>query len=389
MQPFVYHNPTKIVFGENTVGQIGPETRPFGRRAMLVYGRASIKQSGVYDAVAGSLRAAGLEVVEYGGVRANPVLSHLRAGIALAKQEKIEVVVAAGGGSVIDEAKAIAAGAVDNGDVWDFYTRRRPVGGALPLTTVLTLAATGTEMNGGTVITHDETREKLAYISPHCQPRVSILDPTTTYSVPANHTAYGAVDAMTHLLEGYFTHSDPWTPIQDRYVEGIVRTIRECVERVLADPRDAQGRATIMWAATLAWNGLALAGVGACQFLNHMLEHPLSGLYDVAHGAGLAVVLPAWMRHTAREHPARLAQFARNVLGLRLASEPQAAVEGARTLRAWFRQIGAPTTLTAAGIPPADIDRIAAATFALSQRWGVTRYTQQQLADIYRLCEEP
>ncbi len=387
MRPFTFHNPTKIIFGSGTIPQLGNEASRFGNKVLLVYGKGSIKRNGVYDQAAESLRAAGLDIVEFPGVKPNPVLSHAREGIVLAKQEKIEVIAAVGGGSVIDESKAIAAGAANDGDVWDFYTKKAAVEKALPIVTVLTIPATGTEMNGGTVITNENTNEKIGVTYQPLHPKASILDPTVTYTIPADYTAYSAADAMSHLLEGYFNNSDPWTPIQDRYVEGLVKTIMECTEMILKDPSDAQGRATMMWAATLAWNRLAVAGVGKTEFPCHMLEHPLSAIYDIAHGAGLAIVMPAWMTFQSRRDPAKIAQFARNVFDVAEKDDTAAAEKGIAALKSWFDKIGTPTSLSAVNIPADDIAKITDRTLALAKVWGITRYTQETIVEIYGICK--
>jgi hypothetical protein len=387
MKPFVFHNITKIIFGDGAVPQVGAEAAAWGKKALLLYGQASIKRIGVYDQVVQSLRAAGVEFVELPGVKPNPVLSHTRQGIELVRREGIDVIVAVGGGSVLDESKAIAAGALVDHDVWEFFTQKEEIQRALPIVTVLTLPATGSEMNGGMVITHDETREKFGFSAAACQPKASILDPTTTYSVPANYVAYSAADSMTHLLESYFTHEDPWAPIQDRYAEGVVRSIIEATERILADPHDAQGRATMMWAATLAWNGLAPAGVGHYELVNHMMEHPLSGIFDIPHGAGLSIVLPAWMKWTAKRRPAKLAAFARHVMDIDEPDDARAALAGAEALKKWFDKIGTPTSLVAAGIPMKEIERVADEALNLGRLWGITRYTRDDLLDIYRMAE--
>ncbi|MFZ5830097.1 MAG: iron-containing alcohol dehydrogenase [Planctomycetota bacterium] len=386
MQPFVFHNPTKIVFGEGTVPQIGAEARAWGRRALFLYGQSSIKRNGVYDLVVASLKAAGMEFVEFPGVKPNPVLSHAREGVALAKREKVDLVVAVGGGSVLDEAKTIALGAATDVDVWDFFCQKAQPQASLPLATVLTLPATGSEMNGGQVITNEKTREKFGFATPWSSPKVSILDPSVTHTISAEQTAYAAADAMTHLLEGYFTHTDPWTPIQDRYVEGLVKTIMECAERIQKDLRDAQARATLMWAATLAWNGLALAGVGTAKLPNHMMEHPLSGIYDIPHGAGLSIVLPAWMAYTARQNPQKIAQFARNVFGVPATSAEEEAELAVAGLKTWFQKIGTPTSLSAVRIPAEDIERIARDALTLGALWGITEYSKESLIEIYRMC---
>jgi hypothetical protein len=389
MKPFTFHNPTKIVFGEGTVPKVGEEARAVGRKALFVYGRESLKTSGLYDRVAASLRAAGVAWVEHPGVKANPVVSHARAGAALAKAERVDFVLAVGGGSVIDEAKGIAAGAAGDTDLWAFYQGTATIGAALPLVTVLTLPATGTEMNGGTVLTDETTQEKIGFGDPHLFPRCSILDPVVTVTVPRSQTAYGTVDAMSHLLEGYFTHDGGWVPLQERYAEGVIRGLMEATERILVNPGDLEARATHMWGATLAWNTLAPCGLGGFTIPNHMLEHPLSAVHDIAHGAGLAVVLPAWMAYTAgRGHAraARIARFARAVLGATAADDVAAAAEGAARLKAWFAKIGAPTSMAAAGIASPDLERLADLAVRLTQRWEIADHAREDILAVYRAC---
>lgn len=386
MQPFVFHNPTKIVFGAQTITKVGKSTASYGTKALLVYGQNSIKRSGVYDQVTASLQAAGVSWVEHAGVKSNPVLSHVRAGVALAKAEQVDVVVAVGGGSVLDESKAIAAGAKSEGDVWDFFINAAQVEQALPLVTVLTLAATGSEMNSGGVVTNEETKQKFNIGSPLLFPKVSILDPCLTYSVPADYTAYSAVDAISHLIEGYFTSEDRATPLQDRFVEGLIKTIIESTEQILEQPDHADARATMMWSATWALNGLSTAGIGVYGFPNHMIEHSLSALYDVAHGAGLSIVMPGWMSYKAEQQPAKFAQFASRVFGCSGGSEQERALYAAEKLKDWFRKIGSPVTLAEAQIPEQDIPAIADNATMLAQKWGLKDYTSEVIAEILKRC---
>ncbi len=388
MQNFMFWNPTRIVFGEGTIAQVGDETRAFGKKALLVSGRSSIKTSGIYDVVSNSLRDTGIEVVEFSGVQSNPVLSHLRQGIALAKREQVEVVIAVGGGSVIDEAKAIAAGAKTDRDIWEFFLESTTsLQEALPVVTVLTLAATGSEMNPAAVITNEATRQKFNIRTPAIFPKVSILDPTATYTVPKTYTAYGAIDAISHVLEGYCTGTDSWTPIQDRLVEGLIQAIMESTERILKTPDDYQGRATMMWAAALALNGLPVAGIGGYGFPNHMIEHSLSAIYNIPHGAGLSIVMPGWMTYASRKSPAKFAQFAERVFGIHETSPEASAAKGIDALKAWFEKLGAPTSLSAGNIPETDIDMIAENAVVLAQKWKLTGYTQDVIADVLRLCQ--
>jgi alcohol dehydrogenase YqhD (iron-dependent ADH family) len=386
MNNFNFWNPTRVVFGKATLPLIGEQVRGLGRRVLVVSGQGSARRTGVYDRVLQSLHEARLELVEFTGVKPNPVLSHLRQGIELARREAVEVITAVGGGSVIDEAKAIAVGAVTDVDVWDFFADQARIQQALPVATVLTLAATGSEMNWGAVITNEETQQKFNITSPHLFPKVSILDPTTTFTVPRDYTAYAAVDVIAHVIEGYFTAADRATPLQDRLVEGLIQTIMEAVEIILRTPDDYDARATMMWAASLALNGLTTAGIGLYGFPNHMIAHSLSALYDIPHGAGLSIVMPGWMQYCARQDPTKFAQFAQRVFALCEESPAEAATAGIEILRQWFNKIGSPTTLSAVNIAPGDIDGIAANATMLAGKWRLKTYTKEVIAEILRLC---
>ena len=386
MQNFVFHNPAKILFGKGTIPAIGPETVDFGSKVLLVYGAGSIKRNGIYQQVTDSLLAAGAEIVEHPGVQSNPVLSHVQEGIALAKAKKCQVVCAVGGGSVIDEAKAICAGAVVNYDVWKFFTGKKSVTSPLPLTTVLTLAASGSEMNSGMVITNDETRQKFGFANKKLYPKTSILAPEATFSVPADYTAYGAVDAIAHVLEFYFTTQDPATPVQDRFMEGLIINAMESCDRVLADLHDYQGRADLMWTATLALNGLTAAGLGKVGFPMHLIEHSLSALYNVPHGAGLSAIIPGWMRYQSQATPRRFAQFAERVFDCRNGSTEERAQKGIAALEKWFEKVNSPTSLAALDIPAQDISTIAENAVALAKVWRMPDYDSERIRAILAIC---
>ncbi|MDP6547019.1 MAG: iron-containing alcohol dehydrogenase [Phycisphaerae bacterium] len=389
MKDFVFHNPTKIIFGEGTISQLGAEARAHGKKALLVYGMGSVKKNGVYDQAVASLQEAGMEIVEFSGVKSNPLMSYARKGVELAKSEGVDVVVAVGGGSVIDTSKSICAGAVTDTDILEFFVFTSTVETALPLLTVLTIPAAGSEMNGGMVLTNDETLDKLGTCNyAPLYPKVSILDPTVTYTIPACYTAFSAADSMSHLLEGYFTQTDEWSPIQDRYVEGLCKSIMEATDKTIADPNDYQGRATLMWAATMAFNDLASTGIGPICFPNHMLEHPLSAIYDVPHGAGLSIVMLAWMTYAGEKGNGRIARFARNVLDIEAADDETAAREGIEAFRKWLKQIGSCTSFVDVGIPESDIDQITERTVALANLWGMTEhgYNADTISEIYRMC---
>ncbi|HIP82663.1 MAG TPA: iron-containing alcohol dehydrogenase [Desulfocapsa sulfexigens] len=386
MQNFVFHNPTKILFGKNSVPSIGAETVLFGKRVLLVYGTGSIKKHGLYDQVVQSLLAADATITEHGGVQSNPLLSHVHQGITLAKENNCEVVCAVGGGSVIDEAKAICAGTPVQHDVWKFFTGKKSIKKTLPLTTVLTLAAAGSEMNSGMVITNDATSQKFGFGNKQLFPKTSILDPGVTCSVPADYTAYGAIDAVSHVLECYFTTTDPYTPVQDRLMEGLVINAMESCNRVLAKPDDYHARADLMWTATLALNGLTSSGLGKVGFPMHMIEHSLSAFYNVPHGAGLSAVIPGWMRFNARLQPERFAQFAERVFNIHAGNVEEKAKQGIDALTGWFSEIKSPTSITALDIPGTDIPRIAANAMTLAKVWRMREYSEEKVEAILKEC---
>jgi alcohol dehydrogenase YqhD (iron-dependent ADH family) len=386
MKNFVFHNPTKILFGKDTIPSIGDETAAFGKKALMVYGRNSIKENGIYDQVTKSLQDAGVTIVKHGGVKSNPVLSHVHEGIKLAKEHNVEVIVAVGGGSVIDSAKAISAGALVEHDVWKFFTGKKSVKDALPLTCVLTLAASGSEMNSGMVVTNEATQQKFGFANKLLFPKTSILDPTATFTVSPPYTAYGAVDAIAHVLEFYFTHQEPYTPVQDNFMEGLVISIMDSCDRVLKNPEDYDARADLMWAATLALNGLTGAGLGKVGFPMHLIEHSLSALYNVAHGAGLSVVIPGWMIHQAQISPEKFTQFGERVFGKTSGPMGKNAAEGIQALLSWFVKVKTPTSLTALQIPIQDIPKIAENAVGLAKVWRMPEYTEEKIEEILKLC---
>ncbi len=386
MQNFVFHNPTKILFGKNTIPSIGAETALLGKRVLFVYGSGSIKHNGLYDTVLQSLQSQECIVTEHGGVQSNPLLSHAHAGIALAKKHDCDVVCAVGGGSVIDEAKAICAGTLVQHDVWKFFTGKKSIKSILPLTTVLTLAASGSEMNSGMVLTNDATSQKFGFANKHLYPKTSILDPTATCSVPLDYTAYGAIDAVAHVLEFYFTTTDPYTPVQDRLMEGLAINAMECCDAVLAAPDDYQKRAALMWTATLALNGLTNAGLGKIGVPMHMIEHSLSAFYNIPHGAGLAAVIPGWMKIHCTDQPEHFSQFAERVFAIRDGSKEERAAKGVDALINWFTKVNAPTTLTALNIQEKDIPKIAENAMALAKVWRMREYSKERVESILLNC---
>ncbi|NOX25873.1 MAG: iron-containing alcohol dehydrogenase [Deltaproteobacteria bacterium] len=385
MENFVLENPTKIIFGRHTIKSLGAEAAALGRKAILVYGRGSIKKNGIYNDTNDSLRAAGLAVVEHGGVKSNPALGFVREGIELARRHNVDMVIAVGGGSVIDTAKAISAGAVVEHDVWKFFSGKKGVTSPLPLGCVLTIAASGSEMNGGMVITNEEKGLKLGAGNKKLCPRFAILDPGATFSVPPDYTAYGAVDAISHILEFYFTCQGENTGVQDRFMEGLVINLMEACDISLLEPHNYPARANLMWCATMALNGWVSAGLGWVGFPMHMIEHSMSAIYDVPHGAGLSAVIPAWMRWQIGRNPAKLAQFGRRVFAIAATDDVEAAGQGIERLKSWFVKINSPTSFVGLDIPRTAIPALAANSQTQAKIWRLREYDQAVVSEILGL----
>lgn len=359
MDNFEFRNPTKIVFGRGTEARVGAETAASAQRVLLHYGGASIKASGLYDRIVASLRAAGVEWVELGGVVPNPRLSLVHEGVRLCKEKSLGMVLAVGGGSVIDSAKAIAMGAVMAGDVWDFFLGKGEPKAALPIGTVLTLPAAGSEASTGTVITKEEGLLKRAVNSELLYPRFSILNPELAFTLPRFQVACGAADIMAHLMERYFT-GVKHVEFTDRLLEATMKTIIRQAPLVLKDPLDYDAWSEFMWAGTIAHNNLLNTGrVG--DWASHDIEHEISGIYDVAHGAGLAVVFPAWMKHALSRDVTRFAQWAARVWNVDMDfwSPETTAREGIRRLESFFHSMGLGTVLTDLGVGGDRLDEMA------------------------------
>jgi hypothetical protein len=352
----------------------------------MVYGQGSIKQNGVYDQVVASLKEAQVPCIEFAGIRSNPFLSKALEGIEIAKKEQVDVILAVGGGSVIDTAKTIACGVQADHDIWDFFTYKKPIRGALPILTILTISASASEMNPAAVMTKEETCQKFSIRSPFIQPKISIMDPSVLSSLSPAYTAYSAADGVTHMLEGYFNNTEPAGILQDRLVESLMRTLMEAAEICLKDPGDYNARANFMWAATLGFNGLTTAGMGIVGYPAHMIEHSLSAMYDVPHGAGLSIVLPAWMTYASRKNPAKFARLAREVFGVKIKDDMKAAARGISKLKSWFVSIKTPVSLKEVNIPKKDIGKIAENAVMLAETWRLSGYPKEVIADILKLC---
>ncbi|ACI21161.1 MULTISPECIES: iron-containing alcohol dehydrogenase [Thermodesulfovibrio] len=379
MENFEFYNPTRIIFGKEAEKKIGKILEKDDvERVLFVYGKSSIKETGLYDRIVKALKKEGIEFIEHGGVKPNPVLSHTREGIEKAKKHKVDAILAVGGGSVIDEGKTIAVGTKTDKDVWDFFKRNKEIKKALPIYVILTLAATGSEMNGFAVITNEETQEKLSISSEHIFPRVSILNPELTFTVSAKYQAYAAVDAIAHVIEHYFSGS--YCPnLQNRFVEGLIKTVMETTEIILKEQKNYNARAEFMWAATLALNGLAKLGIKGGSFPNHMIAHSLGAIYDLPHGACLSIVIPAWMKWYQEKNLIQFERFAKEIFGVNTATE------GVFQLKEWFRKIGAPVSLKEAGISIGEIDRIVDNAYNIAKVWQMEKdYTKEVLTEIIK-----
>ena len=359
MENFEFCNPTKIVFGRGTEEKIGAEVAVYSKNILLHFGGGSIKTTGLYDRVTASLKKAGVSWIELGGVKPNPRLSLVQEGIKLCKENKLGLILAVGGGSVIDSSKAIAMGAVIEGNVWDFYLGKGAPTAALPVATVLTIPAAGSESSTGTVITNEEGWLKRAVNSDLIYPRVSILNPELAFTLPKFQVACGAADILAHLMERYFTNVSH-VAFTDRLLEATMKTIINQVPIVLKDAEDYDAWAEIMWAGTIAHNNLLNTGrIG--DWASHDIEHEISGIYDIAHGAGLAVVFPAWMKHVLKHDQNRFVQFAVRVWNVDMdVFNPEAvALSGIRKLEEFYHSIGLGTELSDLGIQGDRIDEMA------------------------------
>lgn len=343
MENFTYYTPTKVVFGKDTESQVGQLVREQGCKKVLVhYGGQSAKKSGLLDRVFRSLEEAGVSYVSLGGVVPNPRLSLVYEGIDLCRREGVDFILAVGGGSVIDSSKAIGYGVYHDCDVWDFYDWKRKPEGCLPVGSVLTIAAAGSEMSDSSVITKDEGGIKRGINSPYCRCRFAILNPELTYTLPAYQTSCGVTDILMHTMERYFVPEDTME-MTDSIAEGLLRTVLHNGEILMKEPENYKARAEIMWAGSLSHNGLTSCGAGG-DWSTHQLEHELSGLFDVAHGAGLAAVWGTWARYVYREKPSRFAGFARRIFGIE-GSDEEAALLGIEAMENRFRSFGMPVSI--------------------------------------------
>lgn len=359
MQNFTYYAPTKVFFGKDTHKQVGEIIKSYGyKKIMMQYGKGSIKKSGLYDCIMSSLSEKGIEVVEMGGVEPNPKLSFVREAIKKAKEEKVEMILAVGGGSAIDSSKYTATGAMYDGDVWDFPTRKATPKAGLPIGCILTISAAGSEMSSSAVISNTELNMKRGYNSEFNRMKFAICNPCLTYTVSKYQTACGIVDIMAHTMERYFIPVPP-TDITDRIAESVLKSVINAGKTLMENPEDYDARANMMWASSLSHNDLT--GCGRENALPvHQLEHALSGEFDhIAHGAGLAVLFPAWARYVYKEAIPRFSQFARRVWDVAEENDEKAALMGIEEMEKFFELIEMPLKLREFGIEKDTADKLA------------------------------
>lgn len=357
MNNFTFYSPTKFVFGKNKEAETGKLVKQFGgTKVLIVYGGGSVKRSGLLDRVEKSLEEAGIGYVELGGVQPNPIDTKVYEGIELGRKEGIDFILPVGGGSTIDTAKAIAVGIPYEGDFWTFYLGQDSIKAAVPVATVLTIPAAGSEGSGDSVVTKVDGMHKLAIGTELLRPKFSIMNPELTFTLPAAQTAYGIVDMMAHIFERYMTNTEN-VEVTDRVAEGILKAIINEAPKVFADPNNYDARANIMWAGTIAHNGLC--GVGRQEdWMTHCMEHEISALDDkVAHGAGLAILFPAWMTFMAKHNPKKVAQLAERVYDVTPTGNlEEDALAAAAATREFFNSIGMPKSLTEIGFTKEDVD---------------------------------
>ena len=381
MFDFTFHNPTKIEFGRGKERNIGLYMREFdAKRTLLIYGSERIKKDGLFDTVAASLKENGIEFIELGGVVSNPVLSKVYEGIELARKFNADSVLSVGGGSCLDSAKAIAAGALYEGDVWDFFTGKDP-SRALKIFDVITLAATGSEMNSGAVVTNEATKQKFAIHGDVLYPLVSVVNPQLQKSVSREYLVYSAADVIAHSIEGYFTASVQ-PDIINLYIESNIKTVMKTTKILLADPDNYDARAEFAWAATMALNGLTYVGTHGYSYPNHMLEHAMSAVVNCAHGAGLAVIMPAWMKWYKSRNLGAFERFAREIFGVNSADD------GIAAFKAWLSKIGAPVSLKAVGIEGETLDEVVNLAYDYAANWRKDKlYTKENIKAIFELAK--
>ena len=388
MNSFIYDIPVKVYFGRDQLSHLGTELRKFGRRVLLTYGGGSIKRNGLYDRVVSELRNADMEVYELSGIEPNPRIESVRQGVAMCKEHNIDVLLAVGGGSTIDATKFMAAGACVEHDAWEFFgAGAKPIERALPIVTILTLSATGSEMDTAGVISNLETGDKLGRLAQPLLPKVSFLDPTLTYSVSAYQTACGAADIMSHIMEVYFNMNKDLFML-DCFMEGMLKTVVKYAPIAIAEPENYEARANLMWTSSWAINGFINGGKKKAWSC-HPMEHELSAVYDITHGLGLAILTPRWMEYCLDESNVdRYVSFGVNVFGIDSSLEPMAIAREAikRLSDFFFNTLGLKSTFTEVGIKREDFALMAKKACRYGDIKGFKTLTERDVVNIFEMC---
>lgn len=381
MNNFTFHIPTDIRFGKDQIQCLLEELKKYGKNVLLVYGGGSIKRSGLYDKIRDLLKD--FEVSELSGIEPNPKLTSVEKGAAICKEKDIQVILAVGGGSTIDASKHIAAAACYDGEPWELVKDRSLVKKALPVAVVLTICATGSEMNSGAVISNEKTHEKLEINHPLLYPKLSVCDPTYLYTLPPEQTAAGAVDILSHVMEQYFQSNDE-AYITDVLSEAVMKTVVKYARKAMDEPQNYEARSNLMWASTVGLNHLLTVGKGGAWSV-HPIEHVISAYYDITHGVGLAILTPAWMEYVLSDKTVlRFARFAREVFGVKETDNAKAAELGIEKVREFNRSLGMPSTLTEVGILQDKFDEMAAEAVRTS---GISlrAYVKLEISDVKKI----
>ena len=389
MNNFVFHNPTKVLFGKGTISSIGKELNIFGaKKVLMLYGMKSIFENCVYKEVMESIQSTNIQVFEKGGIKANPILSFVNEAVEICKKENIDSILAVGGGSVIDTAKAVAAGALYKGNIWDAFEGRVSLSKSLPIFTVLTISATASEMNGFAVITNVSENKKWAFTAGlESFPKVTIIDPVIQSTLPKDQTINGAVDILSHVFELYFDGTEN-TDLVDEFAEGVIRSVIRNTKILLDDPENYNARSELCWAATNALNGVVGSGRSYGDWATHTLEHSISAFYDVAHGAGLAVMFPAWMTYIYKENHKKFSKLASRVFNINEGSEEEKAEKAIKALVEFYKEIGAPISLKDFSITFEDLDKLADNASLRLPVGRLKKLNREDIFQIYKIAFE-
>lgn len=385
MYKFIYNIPTKVYFGKEQLENLKYEIKKYGVRVLLCYGGKSIKKNGLYNKIISELEREKIQYFELEGIESNPKIETVKKGALICKEKKIDLLLAVGGGSVIDCTKMIAAATYYDGDPWDLVIKKKKIEKALPIITVLTISATGSEMNSGSVISKIETGDKIGVSSSYIQPKVSFLDPTITFSVSKIQTAYGAVDILSHIIETYFNTKENMFML-DEIMEAMMRTIIKYVAIALEDPENEEARANLMWCSSWAINGFISSNQN-CAWTCHLLEHQLSGYYDIPHGLGLAIIIPKWMRYILDEkNNDRFKRFACKVFNLKEEDE-EVALKGIEKIEnLFYKEMKIVDNLTKLGINENNFDKMAEKCLRAGYLNGYKRLNKEDIINIYKMC---